>query len=233
MTIHNHPLAPLIIKDSHLFKPLGFDNPQQLRPGVRESIESEIRLALEWALPILQPQLIWTHTAIEGHTQQGLLLEENWVLACEPIRWEGCVSVILGILTLDPQLENQMNQSFQDNQPLFAMALDHIGTIALRRWGQDFFRYIEKRFTSEGIFSGPRMAPGCQDVPVIAQKMIFDCLKAQSLGMHIKPSGMMIPLKSSSFIFPMYDDLTKASERESTCLKCIHQKDCMKFDHDL
>ena len=126
--------------------------------------------------------------------------------------------IIAAIVTLGPRLEHAVRSSFDDNDPLLAIILDMAGIILIRNASTHFQRECATRAGAIGLELGPRVSPGCQAVPLEAQKALFSLLDAQSIGVTLTDSLLMTPVKSVSVILPLAASLPERLKVFSMCL---------------
>jgi hypothetical protein len=73
------------------------------------------------------------------------------------------------------------------------------------------------------------VSPGCQAVPIEAQKALFSLLDAQSIGVTLTDSLLMIPIKSVSLILPLAVTLPERLKVFSMCHTCRRSETCMRI----
>lgn len=118
----------------------------------------------------------------------------------------GAEKVALAVCTIGPMLEARMNQLFPDD-PVAAMALDGAGTAALRRISDVIIRNLEDVAADHNWGLGMRAQPGQEGWSIWQQRVIFDRLPAEEIGVRLNDSCLMIPRKSISFVMGMGPDM--------------------------
>jgi len=132
--------------------------------------------------------------------------------------------LVLGILTIGPELEEEATSAFQRGETMRGLLLDHAGTMMLRK---AFF--VFQQTLSPRSWYGHRMAPGCPGIPLQAQQTIFHLLEARNWGMQINASFMIHPLKSSSFAIGLLQESERGKRGDNLCISCPSRAHCDMF----
>ncbi|MDD5398309.1 MAG: vitamin B12 dependent-methionine synthase activation domain-containing protein [Dehalococcoidia bacterium] len=110
--------------------------------------------------------------------------------------WEGCRAVGIALYTLGPELEERVSALTDAERQIGALSLDIAGTIALGLVGLQVQQMVCQQLGEQGEEAGPWLNPGYLDWPLTDQRLIFDILPAESIGVRLNDSCMMIPRKS-------------------------------------
>ncbi len=110
--------------------------------------------------------------------------------------WEGSRTLGIALYTLGPQLEERVSDLMQEGHQMEALSLDIAGTIALGLVGLQVQQMACRRLGEQGEEAGPWLNPGYLDWPLSDQRLIFGILPAESIGVRLNESCMMIPRKS-------------------------------------
>ncbi|HPE68944.1 MAG TPA: hypothetical protein P5560_06080 [Thermotogota bacterium] len=173
-----------------------------------------------------QRALDWIHErGIAAMLLQGLFpVEALFSERSVPPFFHRFAQLVLGILTIGPELEEEATSAFQRGETMRGLLLDHAGTMMLRK----AFFVFQETLTPRGWYSH-RMAPGCPGIPLQAQHTIFHLLEAGKRGLHINASFMIHPLKSSSFAIGLLQEGERGKRGESLCISCPSRAHCDMF----
>jgi hypothetical protein len=159
-------------------------------------LEAERRIA-----PLLRPRAAYT---IIGYDETN----------AHPI-FQRAVKVALGVVTIGPVLEAEIERAFRANDMLQGLVLDAFGTEAVVQ----AFREVERRIVDDalalGLWPSKRFSPGYKGWPLEEQRFLFGRVDAAAIGVRLNDSCMMIPRKSNSFRINFYADRSLTTRRLS------------------
>lgn len=178
---------------------------------------------------LAQPRLIAAEFGIDGMAPGEIVVDGSIIIPCDSSIFEGAERIIAAIITLGPRLEQAVKSAFAENDPLLAVTLDAAGTILVRNASTQFQRECETRANAIGLELGSRASPGCLTVPLEAQKALFSLLDAQSIGVALTQSLLMMPVKSVSLMFPLGANLPERVKTMDMCQTCRHSATCMQI----
>jgi len=111
----------------------------------------------------------------------------------------GKANLAASICTIGPELENETSKFMSQEKSLDALFLDAAGVAILEALSDEVHSYLKKEAAKNGLFTGCRFGPGYGDIPVDAQKILFESVNPEVIGVQLKESGILFPLKSLSF----------------------------------
>lgn len=114
----------------------------------------------------------------------------------------GAEKVALAVCTIGPALEARVNQLFGDD-PVRAITLDGAGTAALRRISEAVIEKLREIAAEQDWGLGMRAQPGQEGWSIWQQRVIFERLPTDEIGVRLTDSCLMIPRKSVSFAIGM------------------------------
>ncbi|MCJ7564103.1 MAG: hypothetical protein MUP52_05880 [Candidatus Aminicenantes bacterium] len=127
--------------------------------------------------------------------------------------FDKAVMVALGVVTIGPALEAEIETAFKEGDMLKGLILDAFGTDAIVQ----VFKQAERRIVEEalrrGLWPSKRFSPGYRGWPLEEQKFLFQKVDAASIGVRLNDSCMMIPRKSNSFRINFYADRSFTTRR--------------------
>mgnify|MGYP006292153877 FL=1 len=118
----------------------------------------------------------------------------------------GAERVALAVCTIGPALEEHMKQVFAED-PVRAMALDGAGVSALRKISDLVIADVREIAEEHQWGSGMRAQPGQEGWSIWQQKVLFEYLPTDAIGVHLTDSCLMIPRKSVSLAIGIGPDM--------------------------
>ncbi len=179
-------------------------DPQRARPGLFTSAEGvEDQLAA-----LLDPKAVYVVLAVRDFHHRAIELEGGATfegqLAARALA--GAEEVALAVCTIGASLEKRMEELFSD-EPMRAMALDGAGVAALSKITERVVADVRQVADDHAWGVGMRAQPGQEGWPIRQQRVIFEHLPADDIGVHLTDSCLMIPRKSVSFVMGMGPDM--------------------------
>lgn len=174
----------------------------------RSGIVASAREILDVLPDLLDPAAVYDVVSVTDFHHRTIELEGGGAfegpLAARALA--GAEKVALGVCTIGLALETRMNQLFADD-PVAAMALDGAGTAALRRISDVIIRELHEIAAEHNWGLGMRAQPGQEGWSIWQQRVIFDWLPTEEIGVRLTDSCLMIPRKSVSFVIGMGPDM--------------------------
>lgn len=132
--------------------------------------------------------------------------------------------IALAVCTIGPLLEESVSRYSDSGQLTRALVIDATGS-SLTESVCDFVNEKICRMAAErSLFTAPRISPGYGRWKIEEQAIVFGLLPADSIGVSLTESYVMIPRKSVSFAVKLLGE--KPPDRStSTCKRC-GKKDC-------
>jgi len=130
--------------------------------------------------------------------------------------FDKAVKVALGLSTIGPALETEVERSFRGGDPLRGLILDAFGSEAIVQT----FRQIERRIVDDalrlGLWPSKRFSPGYKGWPLEEQRFLFSRVDAAAVGVRLNDACMMIPRKSNSFRINFYAERSLSTRRPAS-----------------
>ena len=127
--------------------------------------------------------------------------------------------------TIGAALEQRVSRLFAEHQPLLALALDAIGTEKLFALAERAAIRIRREARSRGLQTGPEANPGDAGFPIDQQGLVLSLAGAAEGGVTTGGAGMLVPVKSLSFLLPTGRDLP-APSLFRRCERCSSKDRC-------
>ena len=214
----------LVIKPEMVLRAEGI-NP--LRLGVRQPLFRTLaRGAIADGMVWIHPRAAFRQLKIVERENESLLLEGGKQLMGAGLsrRLIGAEVVLVAIATLGGELEQRIKKS-RDQDLLFQMALDAFGTAALDELTSALTRHIHALAGECGLKATNPLYPGTKDWELsAAQSFIFALVDANSIGVRLNASCMMVPRKSVSMLFGLG---AKVRPGKAPCAECEAASRCL------
>ncbi len=149
---------------------------------------------------LIHPQAAFRRLDICGITRSCVTLKGGSELQGFGIarKLAGCGGLFLAVATLGKDLEEEMAKAAQTNLS-WEFALDGFGTAAIGALSNAICRYVAEQTAQEGLRATSQFYPGMRGWSLAeGQKQIFTLVDAQSIGVALNPSFLMVPRKSLS-----------------------------------
>jgi hypothetical protein len=179
-------------------------DPQRAGPGLVASAEEVVD-----DLPsLLDPGAVYEVLSVRGFHHKTIELEGGATFEGPLVAraLAGAEKVALAVCTIGPALEERTKQLFADD-PVRAMALDGAGVAALRQVSDAIIGNVRESAVKHGWGSGMRAQPGQEGWSIWQQRVIFEHLPVDEIGVSLTESCLMIPRKSVSFVIGMGPDM--------------------------
>jgi hypothetical protein len=173
----------------------GYDEAK--KPG--QAIADMVSRVAEEAAGLIKPRAVYREFPVASSDTESMTLENGARLAIGrrivPL-WQGSRPLGIALCTLGTELEDRVSALLEEGEHMQALNLDIAGTIALGIVGYQVQNMACGKLGAEGEEAGPWLNPGYIDWPLTDQRLIFSMLPAESIGVALNDSCMMIPKKS-------------------------------------
>ncbi len=179
--------------------------PSQASPPV-VAVAQEV---LEEAQSLLAPAALYTLLPVRAVEHEQILLDGGAVFA-GPLAARalaGAAELAVVVCTIGSALEERSAALFAAGQPLQGLAMDGAGTAAVGQLAGKVGVRICDEATARGLSVGMRASPGQEGWPITQQRALFDLLPAETIGVRLTDSCLMLPRKSVSFVFGLGPDI--------------------------
>lgn len=199
----------------------GFQSPDQANESMRRKAEE----AANRALASIDPKAIVAPHPFTG-AEKGILTASSVVLKSAKLshlirQYESPELICVFLGTIGPRFDQEMEQ-LSDGSMLESLFLDAAGSVLVEHYVDIIEEDVRRRFAADGLEASLRFSPGyCDWETGEGQKALFSLINAASIGVRIKESGMMLPVKSVSGVIL---GARKISHR-TPCSFCA-KKDC-------
>jgi len=119
----------------------------------------------------------------------------------------GATEVAVAVCTVGSALDERTSELFEADDPVRAVALEGVGTAAVRAVTRMVGARLCDEADARGLSVGMRASPGQEGWPIQQQRLLFDLVPAEKIGVQLTPSYLMLPRKSVSFVLGLGPDM--------------------------
>jgi hypothetical protein len=145
--------------------------------------------------------------------------------------FEEAEKIGLAICTIGEKLPNKVNRLINKKDLVKAVILDAIGSVAVEKVADNINEIINEKAKQSKFDFSTRYSPGYCSWETKDQKLIFDNLPGNEIGVNLTDSFIMKPIKSVSFAINFGHDI-KNTKWENRCKDC-GQKNICSYKMDL
>ena len=205
-----------IDKDA-VYRRLGYKN-RSPSAAVLSAIDSQMPKAYK----LIKPMFTYELKAVEDVVGQEVFLSGSLVFSSKTLSYvlSDCKWGSIYLVTIGKDLDEQMARLMERGEMLKATILDAIGTEAVAQILYKLWDVIKGIAKANGSQATVQYAPGYCDWHVSQQKVLFQAIDSDSLGVRLTETCMMIPQKSISGVIGIGKfDATKAPPCLAVCDK--------------
>lgn len=218
-------LAPPVLMPDDVAPYMGMPSPEAGGPSMARSV----RGALALVEPLLHPVAIWGLLDIVVIHEDAVLLAypegQSLAVECTGRLFRGASHVQLSLLTLGACIEELLAKLY-DDEPLMAMACDAAASAALAKTGRMFVSRRRAALRDHSLEMSITYSPGCQALPLTAQRQIFSLIKPERIGVKLSQACLMHPAKSVTSVAPVGASLPMWMKEVTPCRLCNLHKTC-------
>jgi hypothetical protein len=127
--------------------------------------------------------------------------------------FDRAVKVGLGVVTIGPALEIEVDKAFREGDSLQGLVLDAFGTEAVVQTFRKVEHHLVDKALKMGLWPSRRFSPGYKGWPLEEQRFLFSRVDPAAIGVRLNDSCMMIPRKSNSFRINFYAERSLTTRR--------------------
>ncbi len=161
------------------------------------------------AQSLIAPAALYTLLPVRAVEHEQILLDGGAVfegpLAARVLA--GADEAVVAVCTIGRALEERSAALFAAGSPLRGLAMDGAGTAAIRLVAGAVGSRICDEAAARGLSAGMSADPGQEGWPITQQRVLFDVLPAEKIGVRLTDSCLMLPRKSVSFVVGLGPDM--------------------------
>ncbi len=133
---------------------------------------------------------------------------------------KGSSYLVLGIVTIGSFLENKVSELFTKGEYPRAVALDSVGTVLVRSFSDYMRSVVCQEAKEQDLHTTKYFSPGSDDWDIKQNKIIFQNIPVNKIGVKLTESYLMIPQKSLSWIIGVGKNITISPKNDHSCQTC-------------
>ncbi|TGE31708.1 vitamin B12 dependent methionine synthase [Desulfosporosinus sp. Sb-LF] len=209
---------------SEIYRRIGMPNADSERSRNFKPVIEQMRLK---ALELIDVRCIYEYVPVKVTGTGEILLANQFPFQASTAFFEGAHEVLIAIQTIGTRLEAESVRLFDVGEMLEGMVLDGCGTVALDESLELLREMVVKQVIKRSLQSGHSLYPGGVQIPLEAQKTLFNLLDAREIGVTLGDTMLMSPIKSHTLLIPIGQKLSKSNMSCSiTCDMCAEQRTC-------
>ncbi len=203
----------------HVLKGQGID-PTRARPRIVAAAEG----VLDEAQSLFDPIALYTILPVRDFYHQTVVLDGGATFEGPLVAraLTGATEAALAVCTIGSALEEQVSAIFAADS-VRAIALDGAGTAAVGEVTRLIVAQICDEASARGLGTGMRVNPGQEGWPIEQQRVFFDRVPAEEIGVQLTKSCLMLPRKSVSVVVGLGPDMRPDAV---TCDFCSKRERC-------
>lgn len=208
----------LEIDAAQVWRRLGYPAPSQVPSGLRAAFEQAVETGGSLLAPAAQYGVFPLDRAPTAEELGGWLDVGGVRLRSRELafRCVGAEELAVFIATIGPHLEDEVERRFP-REAMTALILDHYGSQAVIELTHQVRAALWEYGEPKGYRVGERFCPGYGDWDTAEQRKLFSLLDGRSVGVELKPSGMMRPRKAYAGVIPLGSEVREISHYERCC----------------
>jgi len=213
----------LKIDEDEVLRYLGYSKRKMAAP--KEIVLQIVREEIARSYNLFEPQGIYSPIKIRqiSFSDGRVVLENDFVvnfnnLVINLLKGTNCL--VLGVVTVGSTLENNVTELFARGEYPRAIALDAVGTVAVEALSKYVRNLICQEVKDRNLQITRHFSPGYNDWDINQQKVIFEIIPADKIGVKLTESCMMLPRKSLSWVIGIGKDISRLSKEKGTCKIC-------------
>lgn len=206
----------VLIARQRIYHRLGLEKNKGLTQRLSAAIDEQMEKVPELIEPLAGYSIQPITSIKDSNISVGISTLKSGILAKV---LSNCRYIAIYLITIGSKLERKVTQLSNEGLTLEAYVLDTIGSAALDGIMDSLTDKIRTIAAADGNKITYSFNPGQIDWDITQQKIIFNLIDAQSLGVKLNKASMMIPLQSISGVFGI-GRLKKNQDRITPCRFC-------------
>lgn len=214
----------LSLNISEIYRRIGMPDADSKRSQNFKPAIEKMRLK---ALELVDACCVYDYVPVKVSGPGEILLANQFPVKAVTPFFEGAHEVFVGIQTIGFRLEREAIRLSQEGEMLEGMVLDGCGTVALDEALELLRSMVIKHVLERGLQTGYNLCPGGNQIPLDAQKTLFNLLDGGKIGINLGEGLVMSPMKSHTLVIPVGERLSKPNlSCAITCELCAEQLNC-------
>ena len=185
--------------------------------------------ALKEGMPLLTPIVAYREMKVKTIQHERLILSEGGVLSGKALvrHLAGAKYLLIIACTIGNLLEEYVSGILKFDSP-YGLALDGLGSAAIETLAVQACAFLGEHSQQAGLQATLPFSPGMEGWPTGAgQQQVFRLVEADTAGIRLLPSGMMIPQKSLTMVVGLGPEVDSQGR---VCDYCNMRQSCRYQD---
>lgn len=194
-----------------LLGPLGYSDPDDVRPEIMEQIVS----ATERCRGAMSGKAIYSCSEFSRVTGRNAIKIDGKTIVDETLigALDGARALAVAVCTVGPEIDKIIEECFGGGEYLEGMIADVAGNRAVEDVAHRCARLICADARELDLSAGRQISPGYGKWDTSGQRPVFEMLDPSPIGVSLNDYCMMSPKKSISFVVPLVEGEPKDEER--------------------
>ena len=183
---------------------------------------------LDKAVTLAKPSYSYSSFPVLHHKNGHSMQLAKTSIECPVLISTKVMGVVALICTIGPGIENEAASLNKSNDFLNAFFLDAAGLAILDGVSSSAYKRITDKLGLSGFYPGCRWEPGCEETSLTDQKILFDLLSPDSLGITLSESNVFLPYKTVSCWIPITQNPMEKTNtnkcRQCTLKNCLYRQ---------
>ncbi|OQB26666.1 MAG: Vitamin B12 dependent methionine synthase, activation domain [Chloroflexi bacterium ADurb.Bin180] len=192
-----------------------------------EHARAAYRRAIEQALELAEPAALYELFDVASVDGKRLLLANGQALSSALIvqQLARAKRLAVAVCTVGARLPAASSEAFRHDDSLRGFLLDTAGSLAVGMVSLALLEHLAGLARDNGQSTSFSIAPGSAECTLEDQRVVFDLLPAQDIGVRLMDSLVMVPIKSVSLVVGIGLDMPGQLDH-SQCDFCPRRETC-------
>ena len=186
--------------------------------------------AIAKAKELAEPVALYEVFDVQAVQDDALLLANGYALRSRLVvtQLARAAQVAVALCTIGPRLEAEASRAFAAGQGVMGFLYDSAGSLAVSHVARTVVQHIQEMAARRGQQASFPISPGSADCTLEDQKVVFDLLPAERIGVRLTDTFLMVPLKSVSLLIGLGHGLPTAHDL-AQCHFCARRDKCPHY----
>jgi hypothetical protein len=179
------------------------------------------RALLKKAAQLVDPIFVYSVHEVKGEVEGGYATLDDRVTfpVFAGAQEEGMKCLAFCVCSIGPRLEAEVRHLMSADAALDGIFLDAAGVAFLDALSRRAHAALQQDAQKRELHCGCRLGPGCGDLDLSLQRLLFALVDASSIGVRLNEDCVMSPAKSLSFFTPWTTSPLSAADLDK-CAAC-------------
>lgn len=186
--------------------------------------------AIAKARELVEPVALYELFDVQGVRGDALRLADGHALRSSLVvaQLARAEQMAVAVCTIGPRLEEEASRLFAQGQGALGFLYDNAGSLAVSHVARVVVQRVQELAAGRGQKASFPISPGSAECTLEDQKVVFELLPTQRIGVRLTKSLLMVPLKSVSLLIGLGHDLPTAHDL-AQCNFCARREQCPHY----